>query len=189
MLIVVAEFFVELIKNPQIKFAKDHALIQSLSRVVVRDNYTRDVIGRNASQYDPESAYISSESANIVRTQSFNSYYSPYVPVRSGVEGIIRNLNVTSLTNPNYLSIILKTPGLGEFDTIDNKKINPYLRCFWIDLLKTVIMIRSINFRINVSRMVCILCRFNKFRLSDNYCPRIIVIVRCHSLSPLFNKN
>jgi hypothetical protein len=128
MLIVVAEFFVELIKNPQIKFAKDHALIQSLSRVVVRDNYTRDVIGRNASQYDPESAYISSESANIVRTQSFNSYYSPYVPVRSGVEGIIRNMNVISLTNPKYLSIILKTPGLCKFETFSNKKVNLFLR-------------------------------------------------------------
>jgi len=65
MLIVVAEFFVELIKNPQIKFAKDHALIQSLSRVIIRDNYTRDVSGRNAPLYDPASAYISSDRANI----------------------------------------------------------------------------------------------------------------------------
>ena len=128
MLIVVAEFFVELIRKPEIKFAKDHALIQSLSRVVVRDNYTRDVIGRNASQYDPESAYISSESANIVRTQSFNSYYSPYVPMRSGVKGIIRNMNVISLTNPKYLNIILETPGLCEFATSGNEKVNPYLR-------------------------------------------------------------
>ncbi len=128
MLIVVADFFKELIQKPEIKFAKDHALIQSLSRVVVRDNYTRDVIGRNASQYDPEIAYISSESANIVRTQSFNSYYSPYVPVRSGVKGIIRDMNVISLTNPTYLNIILGTPGLREFDTSGNEKVNPYLR-------------------------------------------------------------
>ena len=64
----------------------------------------------------------------MVRTQSFNSYYSPDVSASSGVKGILRELNGISLTNPTYLNIILETPGLCEFDTSGNEKINPYLR-------------------------------------------------------------